>query len=211
MSDAPSKPFPTGLHNTPGSIKSLRAYWKNGLADPPADDLRNELTGASDRATVVLIGSQLDDALRYRLSLSMAYGLDDKDFDHVFRNEGPLGSFSSRIEIAYLFGVIDERTRSQLTAIREMRNACAHSCNPITFDVPQLGEVAKRVLHPTGFVSVPKSGVSSIRSAFILEFVIIFHTLISGRAKAIEIFQSEVREFTKSNPISPSSAGSELQ
>ena len=178
MSGNPFKPV-LKTPSVPASVRSLRAYWKDRANPETPDHFVSELMGQSDRASVVLMGSQLDDALTFRLSQAMAFHLDGKHFEDAFRYDGPLGSFSARIDMAYLFGVIDNRTRSQLNDFREMRNACAHSKHKIDFSIPQLCEVAKRVFQPTGFFPPPKDS-PGIKTILILEFLVIYHTLLSG-------------------------------
>lgn len=47
---------------------------------------------------------------------------------------GPCGAFSSRIDTAYLLGLISKSDHQDLTAIRKIRNDFAHVHEPITFD-----------------------------------------------------------------------------
>lgn len=91
----------------------------------------------------------LDDMLTRLLVSKIDAALDDKSLDHIFRFEGPLGSFSARIGIAYLFRFIDDVSRNQLSLIREVRNACAHSPHAIAFATKELAAVTRRFLrHP---------------------------------------------------------------
>ena len=138
------------MFNTPKSVKSLRAYYKDRTAPASIDHLTQEVTGESDPAFVILLASILEDVLIHRVAKHLSFTPNETEFDHIFRFEGPLGTASARIEIAYLFGFIDERTRGQLDDIREMRNACAHSKQQMDFGVPVLANVAKRLFHPQG-------------------------------------------------------------
>jgi hypothetical protein len=56
-----------------------------------------------------------------------------------------LGSFSARLEIGNLFGAIDNDSYKQLSTLREMRNACAHSKHRISFQGEDLRNVALRL------------------------------------------------------------------
>lgn len=47
---------------------------------------------------------------------------------------GPCGAFSSRIDMAYLLGLISKSDHQDLTIIRKIRNDFAHVHKPITFD-----------------------------------------------------------------------------
>lgn len=172
------------MFNTPKSVKSLRAYYKDRLAAVSDAQLMAELNGESDRAAVILASSILDDVLTFRLCKSFWFSPDEQQFNHAFRSEGPLGTFSARIELAFLFGFIDELTRSQLDDIREMRNACAHSHRPIDFSVLELANVAKRLFHPRGVATLNEHTRAGIKGAFIMEFAILYHILLEGSRKA---------------------------
>ena len=71
--------------------------------------------------------------------------------------------------------------------MREMRNACAHSKYTLSFGVPELANVAKRLFKPIGVFSPKEDSDQGIREAFIAEMPILFRTLVVGsREEAIE-------------------------
>ena len=182
-----------GMFYTPSAIKILRRYWKDRINLPDTAALSDEISGESDRAVVILIATLLADALEFLLVQRLIIQPDKTQMDHIFRFEGPLGSFSSRIEISYLFGFIDEVTRSQLNDIREMRNACAHTKHPITFSVPALANVAKRLFAPTGYLYLQDDTASEITNTFISEAMVLHSILIEGsREKGIETFKESL-------------------
>jgi DNA-binding MltR family transcriptional regulator len=169
----------------PKPIKALRAFYKNRLATPIVDELLVELDGQSDRAAVILAASIIDNALVYRISVALPTKPNDKEFESIFRFEGPLGTFSSRIELAYLFGLIDSKTRSQLDDLREMRNACAHSPVPISFATLELANVAKRVTKPANLMPVEEmKNARDIRKCVIVATIILVQILINGSREA---------------------------
>ena len=108
------------------AIQSLKKYYNDRSAPIISEELQKELEGTSDRAIVIILGTFLDDALEFVLASKMVR-INDTEFKQAFRFDGPIGPFSSRIELAYLFGWIDKDTKKRLHYIREMRNACAHS------------------------------------------------------------------------------------
>jgi DNA-binding MltR family transcriptional regulator len=173
----------TGMFNTSNAVKTLRRYWKNRASLPDPATLSRALNHESDRAAVILASAILDDVLTMVLAQRFAIKIDETQSDYVFRYEGPLGSFSSRVEIAYLFGIIEEATRSQLSDIREMRNACAHSKQTLTFAHKELANVAKRLFKPRGVTPLAEDTRDAIRHAFMIEFVFINFILIYGSRK----------------------------
>jgi hypothetical protein len=189
------------LFPTPGSVKTLRRYYKDRLTIADTEDLRSELFGESDRAKIILVSTILEDALVYRIMTSLTFKPDEKESDYIFRFDGPLGSFSSRIEIAYIFGLIDKSVAEQLHLIREMRNACAHSKYKLSFAAPELANVAKRLFKPLGFIKLRSSSHEDIQSAFLGEWVIIYQTLLHGsRERAILMMRDNFPDDVSSSP-----------
>jgi DNA-binding MltR family transcriptional regulator len=138
-----------GIFRDPAnSIKTLRRFYKDRSKWPEFEKLQSELTGESDRAAIIITSALLDDALSITIAKGFCFEPDQVELDQCFRMDGPLGSFSSKIEIGCLFGVIDDRTAQQLTITREMRNACAHSKHPLTFSDDALINVAVRLGNP---------------------------------------------------------------
>ena len=64
----------------------------------------------------------------------------------MFEGYGPLGSFSSKIDIAHALGFIDARASRSLHAVREIRNEFAHSEDgEISFHHPSIVELCKKL------------------------------------------------------------------
>jgi hypothetical protein len=170
------------MSNTANSIKSLRKYYKDRHASIDPQHLFAELTGESDRAVVILLSSVLDDMLAHLLRANLSFSPDQPQMEHIFRFEGPLGTFSARAEIAYLFGLIDEATKEQLDVLREMRNACAHSKQKIDFGISELAAVAKRLVRQHRGPPLKLDTRKQIREAFTVECVFIGH-LLAGESR----------------------------
>jgi hypothetical protein len=52
----------------------------------------------------------------------------------LFRSSGPLGSFSSRISLALLMGVVSERAYREMMIIKDVRNKFAHALDVVGFE-----------------------------------------------------------------------------
>jgi len=77
----------------------------------------------SDRGAAVLAGSYVENLLGSYL----IYCMKDKSVEgKVFSSNGPLSTFSQRIDIAQAFGYIDEKSAKRLDLIRKIRNHFAH-------------------------------------------------------------------------------------
>lgn len=174
--------------NVPNSVKTLRASYRRKLALPDAGDLIKELLAESDRAAVILAASLLDDLTANAIALRMADSIVVDDMEYIFRADGPLGSFSARLEIGNLFGAIENGTYTQLTTLREMRNACAHSKHKIGFDDDALRNVALRFF--TGFIA-PEFAQKHLKEAFGLEIAFLAMALTYGRTEGFRLCQEE--------------------
>jgi hypothetical protein len=166
------------------SIKKLRQFYKDRTILVDIAAVHAELLNASDRSIVITLGAFLDDVLTYLIAKHIRPQKTKSDFDDAFRFEGPLGTFSARIEIAYLFKLVDDVVYRQLHDIRELRNACAHSKRPIFFSTPELANVCKRILHPKGSFKLRGNSPADLKSAFTAECLHLHGILQWGRDDA---------------------------
>lgn len=93
-------------------------------SDEEFEDIIEEFKKESDRACVILSAAKLDAQLYLLLSktLKPAFGNQDELLD----GDSPLGTFSSKINIAYRLGLLDSHFAKSLHLIRRIRNAFAH-------------------------------------------------------------------------------------
>ncbi|MDB5321342.1 MAG: putative mannitol operon repressor [Phycisphaerales bacterium] len=65
-----------------------------------------------------------------------SYLVDDaKLVDALLESQGPLGTFSSRINLVYALGLIRDDQLADLNTLRKIRNEFAHSHKALSFDV----------------------------------------------------------------------------
>ncbi len=183
------------------AVQSLRRFYKDRLVLVDKADLQAELTGASDRSVIITLGAFLDDVLTVLIAKNIRRQSTKAEFDDAFRFEGPLGSFSARIEIAYLFKLIDETIRGQLGDIREARNACAHSKRPINFSTPELANVCKRILHPKGAFRLRGETPLDLKKAFTAECLFLHGVLQWGRDEATRRTEASPKKVGKPSPL----------
>ena len=108
------------------------ATWQEVFGDKPASyqaiheysHLHNEvLRRESDRAVAVLGPAYADALLEDLLRAFLVAG---KSADALLDVDRPLGSFSSRIDLAHALGLIRDDTRHDLHLMRRVRNDFAH-------------------------------------------------------------------------------------
>lgn len=106
---------------------------------PPLDEvetLLSSLVKMEARAAALIAVSILDNFLESAISACFVK-LSQTKFNALFRDkQAPFSSFSNKISVAYALGIFNDVTRSQLDSVRSIRNAFAHTMQPIDFDHP---------------------------------------------------------------------------
>lgn len=97
---------------------------------------RRELTLESDRGAALYAAAHLDERLKL---LMQSFLVDDESaIAPMLSGNGALATFSSRIDMAYLLGLLPPIVRRDLHLIRKIRNEFAHSAQPLTFQYPAI-------------------------------------------------------------------------
>ena len=81
-----------------------------------------------------ITGAALADAALEQLLKSKFTSKDQNLIGRIFLNRGPLSDFDSKILVAQAFGIITSRIAGELHCIKAIRNAFAHSRQPLAFD-----------------------------------------------------------------------------
>jgi DNA-binding MltR family transcriptional regulator len=92
------------------------------------------LVEESDRGCVLvgaaILEKRLEDIFRHVFDHN---GIARKFQDALFDANGPLGTFSSKIKLAYSLGLIARTTYKDLDTVRRIRNDFAHSIHKVDF------------------------------------------------------------------------------
>ena len=117
------------------------------LSEPKTFDLdpaafAQTISSESDRGAIILAVTAIDDALRIRLANKFD-STTSGDEKALFGFNGAAGTFSSRILLAKALGIIEAGTQRRIDLLRNLRNACAHAQNELTFDSPVVREVVE--------------------------------------------------------------------
>jgi hypothetical protein len=140
-----------------GEPAYLKAFKALGQAIPEDARLRTteeEFYGESDRAAGILLVSMVEDALDAALKKLFRSGA---PFSKLFSYEGPLGTFSAKIELGYALSLFGEKSRHDLDLLRRLRNGFAHYRAPLHFDVPEVKAVCEHLVIPTLPGAIPAS------------------------------------------------------
>jgi hypothetical protein len=106
---------------------------------------RETLTPETDRGCALMAAAHLDNELE--TLLRAAWVADDKCLDETLGQSKPLGTFASRIDVAYLAGLIGDRARRDLHLIRRIRNDFGHNPEPITFETESIARRCSELHH----------------------------------------------------------------
>jgi hypothetical protein len=123
------------------ALASLAAF--RGISGDELAELSGLATGTIEgsmhRALAVVGGSMVEDALRRAISRHLMSSRVSASESQIFEDEhAPLATMAARTRMAFALGVIDEVARSDLTFIRGIRNAFAHSTQRLSFVHPTI-------------------------------------------------------------------------
>ena len=99
-----------------------------------------EIETGTDRATGIVASAFVEDHLT--TVLRKRFHQDEDLLNRLFKGEGPLASFSVKINMAFLIGLFSNRATSDLHRIRKIRNAFAHNVANDSFTKPPIKDIA---------------------------------------------------------------------
>ena len=155
---------------------ALQSEWREVI-----EDLCNE----SDRGVALIGAAYLDTALKCLLEASLAGGktVANKLFEGP---NAPLGTFSSRIAMAYGLGHIGPNYFQTLESIREIRNAFAHLRRSLTFEDLEIRNLIVSTFKLPYVLPDPPPDLSLMRNRYIWTTAMILGrlTYVQMHAKA---------------------------
>jgi hypothetical protein len=95
----------------------------------------------SDRGLVLSCAALID---LYLGKIIRAFLVDDKDVDELFEGPyAPLSSLSAKTKMAYCLGLISNKERKEIDAVRKVRNVFAHEYAP-DFEHPEVKKLCAK-------------------------------------------------------------------
>lgn len=113
------------------------------------NEFKKELETSSDRGIVLTCGSIMD-ALLVDVLKSFLVQTDEIDKD-LFKVNGTLGNFDSKIKMAYYLGLISKYEVDNLTYLQRVRNRFAHQIVNISFESNDIANICRNF-------KIPKNG-----------------------------------------------------
>lgn len=103
----------------------------------------HDIDRSDDRAAAIVATAFLEDHLA--IALKKRFHQDKETLDEMFRSSGPLGSFSAKINIAFLIGLCSKEARDELHTIKTIRNEFAHRGLTKDFDSQRVRDLANNL------------------------------------------------------------------
>ena len=129
----------------PAYVKALNDFAKGDASIDDLDAMEKEFYGENDRSCGILMVSLVENGLETTLRRTLVRG---KPHSDLFGFEGGLGTFSSKIAMAYAIGLFGTKTNHDLSLIRLLRNKFAHCRRPLKFSTPVVKNVCASLQLP---------------------------------------------------------------
>jgi hypothetical protein len=150
----------------------IRESIRNGLGEDALKrteslySVTRELLTQTDRGAAIIGGAYLEDSLATYLKSCWRNDQADaptaKSIARLFNPSGPLGSFSAKIDIAYLGHLIGPTTFADMHVIRDIRNDFAHKLSvPDNHTGTVLSFGAQSIAAKCGNLSLPRGAVTT--------------------------------------------------
>jgi hypothetical protein len=115
--------------------QTLRDYTRGTPSEEDTKYFNAAMDAPSDMASAILQAIQLEHALETSIIIRLNRR-DEETLELLSKDNGALGTFFSKIGLAYAMGVYDANDMEYFNVIRRIRNAFAHSRKRISFATP---------------------------------------------------------------------------
>ena len=142
---------------TPEAVERVRAElqtYVDALAEQmPAESgkrmkdmmaFRTSITAETNRGAALMSAAYLDDKVKELIQNRLVQ--DKKTLRRAFDFNGPLGTFSSRIDFSYLLGILLKNACRDLHTIRAIRNQFAHHAAPLSYEDKEIKPLCERLI-----------------------------------------------------------------
>lgn len=111
-----------------------------------------DLARKTEAGEAMVITANVEDWVQHLLLTHMR-ALSKTREAEIFTGYGPLNTFSAKIALAWAFELIDDDTRTNMTVMKEIRNAFAHSKNHVDFASPEIDKLAQKFTGGNKFIT----------------------------------------------------------
>lgn len=159
------------------SSKIMRKREKLGVDFFRDRQLLTTLTKGSDRDAAILGGSILEELLNRLLRKKLVQSPIFKEA--IENSNGSLSTFSNKIQLSYLMGLISKKMYDNLTVIRKIRNEFAHEIVGSSFENEQIkSKVEKNLTYAKIPLFAEWLSAASAKDQFLLHCTVIEVALV---------------------------------
>jgi DNA-binding MltR family transcriptional regulator len=119
-----AKKNPTYIERVNVQFEKGRIDGKHTFLDP----------NAADRSVIIMACSHIEQYLLLGLCTRFRRTPGSGEMEELFEGYGPLSTFAARIAISDILGLLTSDMRHDLNIMKKIRNVCAHSNGPVSFD-----------------------------------------------------------------------------
>jgi DNA-binding MltR family transcriptional regulator len=141
-------------------------------------NFRHSLEEESDRGSALMAAAFIEEKIGELLQL---FCVDNKKiYTRLFENNGALATFSSKIDLAFLLGIIPKNIFDDLHLLRRIRNDFAHKASHITFESSPIKERCY------SFSVLVKTQLRDHPRAYFLRAMTVILTFIGGQSQNLK-------------------------
>jgi DNA-binding MltR family transcriptional regulator len=107
-------------------------------------DILRILSQQTEAGNALVIAGLIEDQLQ-KVLLAAGRQLSNRTAKVIFDGMGPLSTFSAKIEIAFMFELIEKPVRDDLRVIKRIRNAFAHTSRNVHFGTRHIAEECRKL------------------------------------------------------------------
>jgi DNA-binding MltR family transcriptional regulator len=106
--------------------------------DTDEKDVAEGLANDSDRAAAIIAGTIIE--VRMKAAILSAFRRSPKIEERLFQPSGPMGSFSTKIDMVYMLKLVSRAAYNDLIIIKYIRNAFAHRLDIRDFESQSISD-----------------------------------------------------------------------
>jgi DNA-binding MltR family transcriptional regulator len=130
------------VHMAAQSLATARATLET--APITQEDLMKILSRQTEAGNALVVAGIVEDWLE-KLLLARGRTISNRTAKRIFEGMGPLSSFSGKIDVAYLFELIDEDVAQDLRVIKDIRNKFAHTTQSVHFQSEHIAKDCEKL------------------------------------------------------------------
>jgi len=118
-----------------------------------------ELERQTDRGVAIIGAAYLEERLEESLRAAFTDRIEQVKIDgykvsnRLFKGTGPLATFSAKIDALFALGLVGERSFHDLHLVRYIRNAFAHTSDPLSFRSPKIADRCRKLWLPANILT----------------------------------------------------------